>query len=62
MDNPVQMTDAPDTIPPPPPAMPRLRKAGARTKSYPVTVRCESEEQRAMLVDWLAETGFDLAP
>ena len=59
-DEPLQYTqvDITDTIPPPPPKMPQPRKARART--YPVTVRCENEQQRAMLIDWLAEAGFDI--
>ena len=38
----------------------RDRASRTRPKTFPVTVRCETEEQRAMLVDWLAEAGFEV--
>jgi hypothetical protein len=50
------------TFYPPPPPMPTLKRARSRPKTFPVIVRCETEEQRAMLVDWLAEAGFNVEP
>jgi hypothetical protein len=55
--NDVAHIESTDTLRPPPPEMPRAPKP-RRTKAFAVTVRCEDEQQRAMLVDWLAEAGF----
>ena len=72
--NDVAHIDTTDTLRPPPPPMKRRTqqlKQQAReleairrglAKTYPVTVRCETEEQRAMLLEWLDEAGFEVEP
>lgn len=46
--------------PPPMPRGPYDHRARHRLKSYPVTVKCETEEQRAMLHEWLHTLGYSV--
>lgn len=66
-DNSSALADAADTLRPPPSSTLREelallavanRLSAVRLPTFPVIVRCETEEQRALLVDYLAELGF----
>jgi hypothetical protein len=51
--------EASDTQRPPPCPPPRKERGANRSKRYPVTVSCETEEQRHRLHEWLRCLGFE---
>jgi hypothetical protein len=46
--------------PPPRPVGAYDHRLRHRSKAYPVTVKCETEEQRAMLHEWLHTLGYSV--
>jgi hypothetical protein len=61
--------NAADTLRPPPSSTLREelamlavadRLSAVRLPTFPVIVRCETEEQRALLIDYLTAMGFDI--
>jgi hypothetical protein len=63
MDNAAVHIDAADTLRPPPPEMPRARRATPKKtpdRRLAVVAWCPDAKQQAMLLEWLTEQGFEV--